>query len=378
MLLGGGHAHLFVLEGLASRPLPGTEAALVSLDRRHAYSGMVPGLVGGRYQPSELSFDLAAISRRAGIRFIEDEVTRLDPASRRVLLAGGGAASYDVLSIAVGSTVEGAELPGVSERAHRVKPIGRALELVPALERVIAGGGAPSVVIVGGGAAGVEVALAVRARLRRLGAGQSGVTIVDSGDRLLGGRMAAAERVVRRALAANGVALRLGAGVAAVRPGAVELASGTVPADMIIWATGAKASPLLRTSGLAQDGRGFILVNEHLQSVSDPAVFAAGDAATLERFPDTPKAGVYAVREGPILWANLQAALGGKPLPARYRPQARFLALLNTGDGQAILSYGSLALWGRPWMALKDRIDRSFMRRFQRLERAAEGPAARA
>jgi NADH dehydrogenase FAD-containing subunit len=109
-------------------------------------------------------------------------------------------------------------------------------------------------------------------------------------------------------------------------------------------------------------------VNDHLQSVSDPAVFAAGDAATLARFPGTPKAGVYAVREGPILWASLRAALNGARFSARYKPQPRFLALLNTGDGRAILSYGRLALWGRAWMALKDRIDRGFMRRFQRLE----------
>jgi selenide,water dikinase len=51
----------------------------------------------------------------------------------------------------------------------------------------------------------------------------------------------------------------------------------------------------------------------------------------------------------------------------RYRPQPRSLVLINTGDGRAILSYGSIALTGRWVMRLKDRIDRRFMRRFQRL-----------
>jgi hypothetical protein len=76
---------------------------------------------------------------------------------------------------------------------------------------------------------------------------------------------------------------------------------------------------------------------------------------------------VYAVREGPVLRENLALAASGQPANRRYRPQRRFLALLNTGDGRAICSYGELAVTGRWAMVLKDRIDRRFMRRFQRL-----------
>ena len=368
MLLGGGHSHLFVLEGLAVHQLPNVETTLVSLDRRHAYSGMVPGMIGGRYDAASLSFDLPAICRRAGARFIQAEATAIETASRRLVLGDGQTLAYDVLSIAVGSTVEGGDLPGVAEHARRVKPIGRALELVPALERLAAAGRIPAAVVVGGGAAGVEVALGLRARLRLLDQRDGKVTLVESADRLLGGRMPAAEPLARRALAVNGVDALLGIAVDRVGPDSIEIGATHLPADVVVWATGARATILLRSSGLANDRRGFVLVNDHLQSVSHPEVFAAGDAASLERFPDTPKAGVYAVREGPILWANLQAALSGRALPRHYRPQPRFLALLNTGDGRAILSYGRLALWSRTWMRLKDRIDIGFMRRFQRLQ----------
>jgi selenide, water dikinase len=368
VLLGGGHSHLFVLEGLAGHQLPYVETTLVSLDRRHAYSGMVPGMIGGRYDAASLSFDLPAICRRAGARFIQAEATAIETASRRLVLGDGQTLAYDVLSIAVGSTVEGGDLPGVAEHARRVKPIGRALELVPALERLAAAGRIPAAVVVGGGAAGVEVALGLRARLRLLDQRDGKVTLVESADRLLGGRMPAAEPLARRALAVNGVDALLGIAVDRVGPDSIEIGATHLPADVVVWATGARATILLRSSGLANDRRGFVLVNDHLQSVSHPEVFAAGDAASLERFPDTPKAGVYAVREGPILWANLQAALSGRALPRQYRPQPRFLALLNTGDGRAILSYGRLALWSRTWMRLKDRIDIGFMRRFQRLQ----------
>ncbi|MGH3994274.1 MAG: hypothetical protein ACRDSN_17665, partial [Pseudonocardiaceae bacterium] len=116
----------------------------------------------------------------------------------------------------------------------------------------------------------------------------------------------------------------------------------------------------------ATDSRGFLLVDETLRSVSHPSVFAAGDAASLRKHPDTPKSGVYAVRQGPFLRDNLATALGGNAKGyRRYRPQTRSLVLLNTGDGRAILSYGAAALTSRWAMALKDRIDRRFMRRFQ-------------
>jgi selenide,water dikinase len=367
VLLGGGHAHLFVLEGLTRGHPPGLEVTLISVDDRQAYSGMVPGMIGGRYRTAELMFALPAICRRVGVAFVRAEVSRLLPAERQVQLADGRSFGYDLLSVATGSTVEGAGHPGVRAQARMVKPISRAVEIVPSLERA-AETGSPATVVVGGGAAGIEVALAVRARLRLLGRPDAAVTLVESRKQLLGG-LKAPTRAVARALAENTVTVLCGTPVSRVDPEGVRLEDGTgLPARVVVWATGAAAPSFLRGSGLPVDRRGFLLVDDRLRSIGDTRIFAAGDAATPERFPATPKAGVYAVREGPVLNRNLLAAAAGSAPPARYTPQRRFLALLNTGDGKAVLSYGKFAVWTRWAMALKDRIDRSFMRRFQRLE----------
>ena len=53
------------------------------------------------------------------------------------------------------------------------------------------------------------------------------------------------------------------------------------------------------------------------------------------------------------------------------RPQRDWLSLVNTGDGRALLARRGVSLQGRPVWWLKDRIDRRFVRRFQRLERDA-------
>ena len=66
VLLGGGHAHLFVLEGAAGGAFAGTDVTLVAPVRRQAYSGMVPGMIAGIYGPDQLSFDLAAMAGVAG------------------------------------------------------------------------------------------------------------------------------------------------------------------------------------------------------------------------------------------------------------------------------------------------------------------------
>ena len=370
VLAGGGHAHLFVLEGLARGGFPaGSAVTLIAPDHRHAYSGMVPGLVGGRYRPEDLLIDLATLARAAGAAFVEGSIESLDPGERAVTLADGRRLSYDLLSLAIGSGNAGTGLPGVAEHAVPVKPIDRTLGLVPAMERAVARAGAPgpAVAVVGGGAAGVELALNLRTRLATLGRPGAPVRVVDGHDRVLRDRSAACRRAAERALAARRIELVLGSEVARVAEDRIDLENGrTLDAGLVVWATGPSAPRLFAGTGLATDAEGYLRVDERLRSVSHPEVFAAGDAASLEGHPGLAKAGVYAVREGPVLRDNLAAAMAGRPPARRFRPQRRFLALLNTGDGRAILSWGALAATGGWAMALKDRIDRRFMHRFRR------------
>ncbi|MFM7846475.1 MAG: NADH dehydrogenase subunit, partial [Planctomycetota bacterium] len=134
----------------------------------------------------------------------------------------------------------------------------------------------------------------------------------------------------------------------------------TLPADLVIWLADAVGAPILSTLGLPTDERGFLLVKRTLQSTADERIFVVGDAGTIER-ERLPKAGVFAVRQGPILWENIQRSLRGEPL-IDYQPQRRFLQLLSLGDGRAIASYGRWSLSGRWAWLLKDFIDRRFMR----------------
>ena len=129
--------------------------------------------------------------------------------------------------------------------------------------------------------------------------------------------------------------------------------------------TEAGAAPWLAETGLPLTAGGFIAIDETLRSTGDPRIFAAGDVATMIAHPRE-KAGVYAVRQGPPLAANLRRALAGKR-PRRAVPQRRGLALIGTGDGHAVASRGPLAAYGASLWRLKDWIDRRWMRRYREL-----------
>jgi selenide,water dikinase len=252
----------------------------------------------------------------------------------------------------------------VREHAAVIKPIERALDVRRRLREVAGSGGRRQVAVVGAGAAGVEVACAARTVLDRAGGG--GVRLLEAGGEILAGYSERVRSKARRVLAARGVEVRTGAPVAAVRAGGVELEGGEdLPADLVVWLTGAAAPPLFAGSALTLDDRGFLLVDPALRSLSHPEVFGAGDCVTPAAHPETPKAGVFAVREAPVLWRSLLAALGARGQYPSYEPQRSFLSILNTADGRALLRWRGIVSHSRWAWRLKDRIDRRFIARYQ-------------
>jgi selenide,water dikinase len=373
VLVGGGHAHVQVLAALAMEPLPDARLTVVVDTPIAVYSGMVPGLVAGQYRRPDLEIDVAPLARRAGARLIIAAATGIDTKRRRIELADRPSIPYDVAAFDIGSTVVGLDLPGVGEHALPTRPIAwfvAAVDELVDLARRTSGSEPFRIAVVGAGAGGVELAFTLDARLEREGC-QPQITLLQSASRLLLGSPTSLVRRVERHARRRAIAIRTGARVEAVAAGRIRLADGDeLAADAVVWVTGAAPHGVLSSSDLATDRRGFVSTRSTLQMVDHDELFAVGDCATLIEHPDTPKAGVYAVRQGPHLTDNLRRFLAGRPLEP-YRPQRDFLTLLNLGDGSALGTKWGLSFEGRWVMRLKDRIDRAFMRRFQVL--TAEG-----
>lgn len=368
LLLGGGHSHVEVLRRFGHAPAAGVELVLVSPHRWTPYSGMLPGLVAGHYTFEAAHIDLERVARFAAARFLPTIATGLDPAGRSVTLADGATLEFDYVSLDIGSTPANAGIPGAGAHTLGVKPVDAFLRAWDAFLERARTGELKRAVVVGGGAAGIEMVLAMQHRVADVTGRPDAIEwqLVTDVDVLLPAHNEKVRRIFRRILTEREVEVHLSSRVVRVERGTVFAANGyRVAGDVILWATGAAASPRFAASGLAVDDRGFVAVDETLRSTSHSNVFATGDCATIVGHP-RPKSGVYAVRQGPPLARNLRAAAAGRPLE-RYVPQARSLALISTGDRYAVAARDGWALEGAWVWRWKDWIDRRFMRRYARL-----------
>ena len=373
VLVGGGHAHVTVLKKFAMRPVPGVRITLICRDLQAPYSGMLPGYIAGHYTFDEAHIDLAPLSRFAGARFFHDEVVGLDTDNKRLICSDRPDVSYDVLSINVGSAPDVSAVPGAAANVTPVKPIDGFVDNWNSLcERILLRQGGLRVGIVGAGAGGVELTLAVQYRLKKLLAGKWADNaspefhLFADADDVLTTHNRFVRAKFRRVLTERKINVHTRHKVIEVRPGGLQCANGaTFELDEILWVTMARAQAWPAKAGLDVDEQGFIKVNNTLESVSHPDIFAAGDIAHVVNHP-RPKSGVFAVRQGPPLSLNVRRKLLGRPLKPFF-PQREFLSLISTGDKYAIASRSWWALEGRWVWNWKDWIDRRFMHKFNRL-----------
>nr|WP_108886802.1 selenide, water dikinase SelD [Pseudoprimorskyibacter insulae] len=357
VLIGGGHAHALVLRMWGMNPLPGARVTVINPGPSAPYSGMLPGFVAGHYGRDDLDIDLVRLARFAGARVILGAVDGIDLSAGTVHVLGRPPIGFDVASVDVGISSEMPSMPGFMDHAIPAKPLGPFAAKWDAFRQ---GKGPARVAVIGGGVAGAELAMAMAHALHHRGRFEA-VTLIDQG-KVLSVLGAGPRAKALAALARLRVNVIENAEVQAIEPGAVLLADGRrIEGEFINGAAGARPWDWIGGTGLDLH-EGFIKVDAQLRS-SDPRVFAAGDCAHLTESP-RPKAGVFAVRQAPVLLNNLKAALGaGRMKP--YRPQKDYLKLISLGGREALAEKKGLPLAGPLMWTWKNHIDQKFMRMFR-------------
>jgi selenide,water dikinase len=192
------------------------------------------------------------------------------------------------------------------------------------------------------------------------------VTLVEAGDEIAPHLSPRARDVLLKAMARHDVRTVLGQRVARVTADHVLLQDGSrIPSAFTLGAAGARPYAWL-AQDLPVNAAGFIEVGPTLQLRGELGgnVFATGDCAAMTHAP-RPKAGVFAVRQGPILAANLAAMLHGRAL-TEYHPQDDYLKLISLGGKRALCDWRGVTLHGAALWRLKDWIDRGFMAKVSR------------
>ncbi|GEN28080.1 pyridine nucleotide-disulfide oxidoreductase [Halovibrio variabilis] len=367
LLIGAGHAHALVLEAFAQQPDSGIAITVVSDSPLAAYSGSVPAWLAGECTLRETQIDVAALCQRANARLIVSPVNAIDTQARYVALADGERIAFDVASLNIGSTLASPEQHGEqSPKLLAMRPLSTLHQRWQGLQddiRQLPRDIPQRVVGVGGGAAGCETLMSVLAQLRekRPDIDWQG-HLLSASDALLPGAGYLPRWLTQRALSRAGIHVhRQVRGRALVDGGVLTHCNLIVRADIVLWATGAVGHHWLIDTPLPLDKHRFIGVDNTLEVIGQPGIFAAGDCAALT--PPLPNAGVYAVRMGPHLADNLRRACHNEPLTA-WHPPKRVLALIGTGDGRAIASRGAFGVAGKWVWQWKRRIDARFIARF--------------
>ena len=400
VLIGGGHAHVQVIKALNKHSRPSNiHVTLIDLQSSATYSGMVPGCVAKLYNLNQTKIALDSLAEWSDIEFICGKVVGMsfDNDGKKIVLVEvkdeyGGTTKkkelllpFDLVSIDIGSTTRAyTVIPGAEKYTISTRPISDlVLRIQQEEEEMIKKQpNEVQVVVVGGGAAGIELSLAIRARWNDLLDSEPSITLIDSSDVLLSSETDACRSALQIIVEKYNINVRNNLMVDEVTSTHIHVKSTNsnnngkithekIPYDHCIWATGAEAHTLSfdlhKQIGLDITSRGWIRVNTHMQSLSHPSVFAAGDCCEIIGDKKSPtKAGVYAVRSGPILIENLfrypdTNSNTKKSELVTYNPQDDFLKLIMCGDGTALGFRFGIPIYGKWVWKLKDHIDTMFM-----------------
>ena len=155
VMVGVGATQLSLLEGLAAGHVKAVEPVLISAVPAYVHDGMQPGWLAGRYDEEAMSIDLGRLAIRAGCRYVESDIERIDAGARTIVLSNGRTEKWEALSLTSSSIPCDQRVPGAAEFAYPIAELELAQRLRAAIDELHPD--AP-VTVVGAGLTGVETA----------------------------------------------------------------------------------------------------------------------------------------------------------------------------------------------------------------------------
>ncbi|MCW8334726.1 NAD(P)/FAD-dependent oxidoreductase [Vibrio paucivorans] len=276
---------------------------------------------------------------------------------------------YDILVMAIGSTSNDFNTPGVRdhcifldslEQAHRFRT-----EMNNEFLKLHAknGQGSVDIAIVGAGATGVELSAELHnavKELRTYGFGdldssKLNVNLVEAGERILPALPPRISGAAHQELTKLGVNVRTATMVTeADKHGLVTKDGEKIPAQIMVWAAGIKAPDFIKDiAGLETNRINQLVVKDTLQTTRDDDIFVIGDLAqcTQEDGSFVPPRAQAAHQMASCAFSNIVAKLNGRDLKAYvYKDKGSLVSLSRfstVGSLMGNLTKGSMMVEGR-------------------------------
>ena len=337
LILGGGFAGLYAAMELDKCLLPDqdVEVTLINRENFFLFTPMLHEVAASDLDPTAIVNPVRKMLKR--VNFFAGEVESIDLSQKQVVVSHGLAhhqhsRTYDHLVVGLGSITNLYELPGLDERNLTMKSLEDAIRLrnhlIAQLEEadnecVTKKDALLCFVVAGGGFSGVETVGALNDFVREVLPSYSHLTedmlrvvLVHAGPVILpelGEKLGA---YAQKKLVERGIEIHVNTKVSAVSAHGVELSDGTtIESDTLIWTAGSSPNPLVQDLPCKKE-RGRIVVDQFLEVVDWPGVWALGDCAAV---PDTstgkfsPPTAQHALRQGRVLAQNISASIRGRP-----------------------------------------------------------------
>ena len=386
VVVGGGAAGLELVRRLGARfGRKRHDIILVEKNRTHIWKPLLHEVAAGSLDANLDEVGYRSHCHRWGYRYFCGALDSIDRAAREIVLAplldddgteliGRHTIRYDYAVIAVGSVTNDFGTPGVSENclclddragADRFRNsllnhclrVSRAMSTDPAADAHV------RIVIIGGGATGVELAAELynaAAALRYYGLevfdeSRLEITLVEAGPRILPALPERLADAAKEELETLGVRVLCGVRVTEAVPHAIVTHDGQrIEGDLLVWAAGVKAPPLLAGLGLETNRNNQLVVRDTLQTTADERIYAIGDCCSFTpagaQSPVPPRAQA-AHQMAQRVFGNLVRQMHGRPLKAFvYHDHGSLVSLSRfstVGSLMGSLVGGKMAIEGR-------------------------------
>ena len=286
-----------------------------------------------------VTIDIGRIIRSQRIAFHLGSATAIDLREKTILI-GDQPIQFQFLVVALGSQTNFHNITGLEQHALTLQSASDAEKIYQHISVMCAKASSEPDPIArarllrfavgGGGLSGIELAGELVDHISQsvsdyhLSANDPEVIVVEAENDILPASGTELREQVKRRLIEKGVRLLPRTRVVEVSSAGVTLSTGEVlRAGTLIWTGGIRVADVAKESGFSIGQSGRIVVNEYLQSATQPSVYAIGDNA-LAINPETgnpvPAAAQFALQQGRLVADNIHSAVLGKP-QRRYVPK---------------------------------------------------------
>ncbi|HUE52734.1 MAG TPA: FAD-dependent oxidoreductase [Terriglobales bacterium] len=341
LIIGGGFGGTYtamMLEKLLKGD-PSVEVGLISKENYLVFQPMLPEVISGSIGIVDTIAPIRRLCPKTNL--VTREVESIDLKNKTVTTSAGFRprpfeVEYDHLVIALGNITSFAGQPGLAEHALPFKYLGDALVLrnhvIHALEEADVESDRElrrallTFVVAGGGFSGVEAVAelndfvrAIARGFRRIDPREIRVVLLHAGPLILPELPQSLAQFSQRLLQRRGVEIRLNTRLAgATSESALLEGDERIPTKTLVSTVPAAPNPLVAALPCKKE-RGRIVVNQHLEVIGYPGVWALGDCAWVvdhETWQPCPPTAQHATRQAACLAKNLFATLRGKPKQA--------------------------------------------------------------